>query len=76
MCDKAGCVRVWEQLRRAGVVTITAVLSQVILINMESLGVVTINISLVTEGGGVPLKQLPDSILETMRKSSGPHCLH
>ena len=37
----------------------TAVLSQVILINMESLGVVAIiNSSLVTEGGGVPLKQI------------------
>ena len=41
MCDLAVCVR--EQFRRAlGVVTITAVLSQVILNNMESLGVATI----------------------------------
>ena len=36
MCDLAASV--WEQLRRAGVVTI--------------------NSSLVTEGGGVPLKQI------------------
>ena len=58
MCDLAASV--WEQLRRAGVVTINSSLvtgdpDQ----HMESLGVVAIiNSSLVTEGGGVPLKQI------------------
>ena len=54
-------MRAWEQLRRAwGVVTINKSLvtgdpDQ----HMESLGVVAIiNSSLVTEGGGVPLKQI------------------
>ena len=55
MCDLAASV--WEQLRRAGVVTINS--SLVTDQHMESLGVVAIiNSSLVTEGGGVPLKQI------------------
>ena len=32
--------------------------------------------SLCHQGGGVPLKWLSNLILKTMRKPSGPHCLH
>ena len=39
-------------------------------------GVGTHEVTSIAQGGGVPLIQLPNSILKTMRKSSGPHCLH
>ena len=38
-------------------------------------GVGTHEVASIAQGGGVPLIQLPNSILKTMRKSSGPHCL-
>ena len=38
-------------------------------------GGVVVNSSLVTQRGGVQLLWNSNSILKTMRKSSGPHCL-